>query len=410
MNQSFHLSVQKVLLLLTFFITNVTYAQTAKDTLTTNLTQLCKKTNVPGFAVAVIGQDKIYYQKSFGYADIKTQKPYETTTIQNIGSTSKTFIGVAIMKAVEQGKLTLETPINDILPFKIVHPKYPNTPITVKHLATHTSGIKDSNKFFMTDYVAEKVTKENLKGLGLINRIHAKSMVKNQKVSLADYLKAYLVPKGKFYKKKNFKAEPGTTYLYSNAGAGLAALVVEIAVGQPFEKYTQKQIFAPLKMTETGWSFKDVDMEKHATLYSPKKVAPVQKYSLNTYPDGGLLTNIEDLSRYAQEMMRGFSAESDLLSSESFQVMMTDYVGEVQKAAEKTGYGIFWDVTTGGARGHNGSDPGANSLLYFFPERNIGILFIVNMSLDDSKKTIPIYQRIWKDLRTYSKRIGDEEK
>jgi len=388
----------------------ISFAQTPQDSLTQKLTALCNSTKVPGFAVAVVSKDKVLYQNEFGFADLKEQRPYQIHTIQNIGSTSKTVVGVAIMKAVEQGKLTLETPINAILPFNVIHPKYPKTPITVKHLATHTSGIHDSFKFYLSDYVAEQITKKNLKGAGFLEKIHLKTMAKNTKIPLGDYLKEYLIPKGKFYKKGNFKTQPGTTYNYSNAGAGLAAYVVEIAVGQPFEDYTKQYIFDPLKMTETGWFFKDVDMNKHATLYTPKKVAVAPRYTLNTYPDGGLLTNIEDLSRYASAMLRGQLGESELLSQESFQIMMQDYLTKVKKENKNQGYGVFWDIAKSGAVGHSGSDPGVNSLLYLFPDQNIGILFIVNMSLDDTKQTMLIYQQIWSHLRAYSKTILDKDK
>lgn len=397
--------------ILTFLLsTNFIFSQTAEDTLSQQLTQLCQSTKVPGFAVAVVRKDKVLYQNEFGYADIASQKPYQTSTIQNVGSTSKTFVGVAIMKAVEQGKLTLDTPISDILPIQVIHPKHPNISITVKHLATHTSGIVDSKLFWKNDYVVTNLTDQHKKNFNLLQRFLISKMKNNSKVSLADFLPDYLSPKGKFYSTKNFGDAPGMTYEYSNAGAGLAAWVVEVAVGQPFEVYTQKHIFDPIGMTATGWFFKDVDMEQHATLYFPKNVAPVPTYTLNTYPDGGLLTNVENLSRYLQEMMRGFAGESKLLSAESFQTMMTDYVSEVSNADEKLGYGIFWDVAKSGARGHSGSDPGANSLMYFFPEQDIGILFIVNMSLDDNKKTVPIYQQLWKLLRGYSKEVNRTEK
>ncbi len=385
-------------------------AQFSVDSLTQELTQLCNTTKVPGFAVAIVNTEGVVYQNAFGYSDIQLQSPYQTTTIQNIGSTSKTFIGVAIMKAVEQGKLSLDTPINDILPFKVIHPKYPNTPITVKHLATHTSGIHDTNRFFTTDYIAEAVTRKNLKGAGVINRIHFKKMSKNKKILLGEYLKEYLSEDGVYYKKKNFKAKPGTTYNYTNAGAGLGAYVLEVATGQSFEEYTQEHIFDPLNMTETGWHFGDVDMNKHATLYTPKKVTVVPRYSLNTYPDGGLLTNIEDLSRYAIEILKSRSTDGNIVTQESATIMSANYITEVSNADENQGYGIFWDVAKSGAFGHSGSDPGANSFLYLFPEENIGILFIVNMSLDDNKKTIPIFQELWRVLRQYSKTISKEKK
>jgi len=397
----------KNLIALTFLFLVVisTNAQTAIDSLTEKLTKISEETVVPGFAVAVVSRDKVHYKKSFGYSDLVSQRAYATSTIQNIGSTSKTFIGVAIMKAIEQGLFTLDTPINDILSTKIVHPKYPNTPITIRHLAAHTSGIEDTNKFFIKDYVAINHTKEQRKNMALGQKFIWKLMSKSNMMTLSEFLKAYLTPQGEYYSKKNFKSKPGTVYSYTNAGAGLAALVVQEASGMSFEDYTRKHIFTAVKMKNTGWSFDKVDMDKHATLYHPKKIAAQPQYTLCTFPDGGLLTNVDDLSAYTQEVMRMVSGESSIISKESALEMITDRL-PISKKERNTGYGVFWDVAETAA-GHGGSDPGANSLLYFFPERNIGILFIVNMSLDDNKKTKPIYRDIWRALRDYSKSVSE---
>ncbi len=388
--------------LLSFFVLN---AQTAQDSLTQKLTKIAEGTVVPGFSVAVVSQDKIHYKKSFGYADIATQRPYETSTIQNIGSTSKTFIGVAIMHAVEQGLFTLDTPINDILSTKIIHPKYPETPITIRHLAAHTSGIKDTNKFFIKDYVPINHTKAQRKDMALAQKIIWKLRSKSTWMSLSEFLHAYLTPNGAYYSKKNFKDKPGTVYSYTNAGAGLAALVLQEASGMSFEDYTRKYIFEPIKMENTGWSFDKVDMKKHATLYHPKKVAVQPQYTLCTFPDGGLLTSVDDLAAYTQEVLRMVAGESAIITQASGQEMITNRLPNSKKKSD-AGYGVFWDVAKTAA-GHGGSDPGANSLLYFFPEQNIGVLFIVNMSLDDNKKTEGIYRDIWRTLRGYSKRVAE---
>jgi len=308
------------------------------------------------------------------------------------------------MKAVEQGLFTLDTPINDILSTKIMHPKYPETQITIRHLAAHTSGIEDTNKFFIKDYVPINHTKSQRKNMALGQKIVWKLMSKSEMMSLLEFLNAYLTPQGKYYSKKNFKAKPGTFHSYTNAGAGLAALVVQEASGMSFEDFTRKHIFEPANMENTAWSFDKVDMTKHATLYHPKKVAVQPQYTLCTFPDGGLLTSIDALSVYTQEVMRMVAGESSIITKTSAQEMITDRLPENKK--DDTGYGVFWDVAEIAA-GHGGSDPGANSLLYFFPEKNIGIVFIINMSLDDNKKTKPIYRSIWRALRDYSKSVSE---
>jgi len=106
------------------------------DSLTLTLEQELKKGHLPGFALSIFTKDSILYQKGFGYSDIKNKKPYTVNSVQIIASITKTFIGVALMKAVEDGKIGLDDDINDILPYRVSNPKFPNTPITIRHLAS----------------------------------------------------------------------------------------------------------------------------------------------------------------------------------------------------------------------------------------------------------------------------------
>ena len=126
------------------------FAQDKAKELDTKLTEIAEKGHLPGFGVAIVSKDKTLYQKGYGYADLANKKPYTKNTVQNIGSVSKTFIGVSLMKLVERGKLILMTRISDILPFKITNPYYPESPITIRQLATHTSTLKDTDYYQKT--------------------------------------------------------------------------------------------------------------------------------------------------------------------------------------------------------------------------------------------------------------------
>jgi CubicO group peptidase (beta-lactamase class C family) len=125
--------------------------KTVED-LDTSFKDLSKDMLFAGFAVTIVNKDKVLYQNAFGQADVAKNTPYTNQTLQPIASISKTFIAVALMKAVEQGLFTLETPINDILPFKIKNPNLPNSVIRIKHLATHTSGIVDNEKIYFKNH------------------------------------------------------------------------------------------------------------------------------------------------------------------------------------------------------------------------------------------------------------------
>src|SRR6185436_9845830 len=79
-------------------------------------------------------------------------KPFTPNTIMNVGSIAKPFTGVALMRAVQEGKLSLDEDINAYLPFRVVNPYYPMEKITLRHLATHTSGITDQWSVYKNTY------------------------------------------------------------------------------------------------------------------------------------------------------------------------------------------------------------------------------------------------------------------
>lgn len=145
----------------TFFIQTVfilsaslsmTFGQSRFDTLTRALERVYQRDSLPGLSVVLVNEKKIIYQHSFGYANIEQQIKYSARSIQNIGSVSKTFAAIALMKAVELGYFDLDTEINMILPFKVVNPNAPTSQITVRQLATHTSGIIDNPSLFYDTY------------------------------------------------------------------------------------------------------------------------------------------------------------------------------------------------------------------------------------------------------------------
>ena len=142
-----------IFLIVSIILSTKLYSQTVfKDSLDLKLTQAFEKTKVPGFTAIIIDKNGIVYQKSLGYANVKNHVPYTTQTIENIGSVSKTFIAVTLMKAIELGYFNLATNISDILPFKVTNPYFPNYPITIKELATHTSAIIDNDSIYHKSY------------------------------------------------------------------------------------------------------------------------------------------------------------------------------------------------------------------------------------------------------------------
>lgn len=367
------------------------------------LSILNNRAAIPGFALSIVNQDRIVYKNAFGLANLVNKKPYTTQTIHNVGSTSKTMIGLALMLLVEQGKLTLDTPINDILPFEVVNPYYPNIPITIRHLANHTSSIKET-KTYKKSYILTEKTKWETSDFQKSDANDFAYFEKNREMPMSHFLKNLLTKKGQWYKKKNFhKIKPGQAHHYSNAGATLAAYIVEIIAKESFADFTRHKIIQPLELKNTDWFVEKINSSKMATRYGVKDVA-LPNYKLITYPDGGLLTNVDDLSQYLMEFIKGQNGKSPILSANSFTEMMVNSSGN----KGQQGYGIFLEIGRSGRIGHSGSDPGIVSMIFFDPATNIGTVLMANRSPRSMNARLA-FSSIWKNLARYAPYFVENE-
>ncbi|MEM6699522.1 MAG: serine hydrolase domain-containing protein, partial [Bacteroidota bacterium] len=222
-----------------------------------------KASDVPGFTIAIAKEDAMIYQESFGQADVQANKAYTNQTIQPIGSISKTFVAAAVVKAIEEGYFTLETPINDLLPFEIKHPDDPDAVIQIKHLVTHTSGLLDHPNFYLQSY--HILAEEDLGSDGAKIMQESFGIRQRETIPLGDYLKSYYWLEGSHYDVENFGAIG--TWRYSNIATSLAAYLVEIATETPFQTYVITKILRPLGMYQTAYQISNLDTSLVAKLY-----------------------------------------------------------------------------------------------------------------------------------------------
>lgn len=381
-------------------INNSLIAQDLKDSLDQILSGLYENSDLPGFAAAIVNAEGVLYQNAFGYADLETQTPFTPKTRVNIASVSKTFLGLALQKAVEQGKLSLDSPVNDFLPFEVKHPHFPDKPITIRHLACHTSGLYDYKIEFKSVFLTEAfnlqkgdISKESYKYL--------KSWSQNRKTAMAAFLKEALTTEGRFYHKKRFsKTAPGAKYQYSNLGTSLAALALEVATGESYGDYVTKHIIQALNLTATSWIFDEESEENRAANYFQNQIR-TPRYASILYPAGGLISNCEDLSTYLIEMIKGRLGQSRLLDRSSFQLMMSPQLNSLQSPPSKgRNYGLFWEIN-GSQIGHNGGNYGLIVFLALDSQTNVGKIFLTNISSYEDSSLIPEMLQIWKSLDKY---------
>lgn len=373
-------------------------AQNINDSITNELTKLSRDSSLTGFGVAIVNKDSILYAKGFGYSDKENKTLYTINTTQPIASISKTFLGVALMKAKEMGKLNLNDNINDYLPFKIYNPNFPTEKITIKQLANHTSSIIDSDSYERSYVFENKIPwSYNKENETLKRKIKASVDLYNSNVmmSLGDFIKKQYVEDHIWYnKEQNFsKNHPGSAYKYSNMGANIAAYIIEQAAGQNYAEFVKEHILLPLKMNNTGWRGKNYVPKNTSTLYWYGY--PIPYYDLVTYPDGNIMTNVVDYISFIRTVIQGYEGESNILTGDSYREMLKEPISpEFRK-------GIFWSVDSEKI-GHSGSELGLLSHAYFLKDNGIAIIVFVNTS--DTENGMIEVRDIYRTLLKYAKK------
>jgi CubicO group peptidase (beta-lactamase class C family) len=338
-----------------------------------------------GFAAAVIVRKQVVWMKGYGFADQQRTRPFTVNTIMNVASIAKPFVGVAMMRAVHEGKVSLEADINTYLPFRVVNPHRPSDKITLRHLATHSSGITDRWSVYSGTYHYGGDAPE----------------------PLARFLEQYFTPGGKHYSRENFlEARPGAQRDYSNIGAALAGHIVERAVGEPLNIYTRKHIFTPLGMTRTGWFMSEVDMANHSALFVSQngQAIPIPHYSGTTYPDGGVRTSVADLSKFFIAMLRGGELNGARIldarmAAEMQRFQFSDANRPENFPAADGNSGLFWRTKFNGMRvGHGGNDPGVEAEMLSDLAGDVSVIYLSNTSLSgtDRRASGAIFDALWK--------------
>lgn len=385
-----------IVLLFALSLSTHLHGQNNYQNLTKELSEKYKKSSLTGFAVAVISADSILYKEAFGYENIKTKSSFSLEKRFYVASISKTFIGISLMKLVEEGRLKLATPINSILPFKVVNPNHKNLEITIEQLARHTSSIVNGDYEKNAWYLDNEfmLTK---KEVGKMAYNSFKTWEKNSKIELGDFLKESLSCEGKLYSKKYFsKKKPGEQYEYTNLGAALAAYIIELKTGVQFDKYVEGFVTNEMNFKRGVWR-QNVPHNKLPTSYFQTKIeSPVHHPSL--YPTGGMILSCNELTLYLKEMINGYNGNSKILKPDSFKKMMSTSDTKNNKG------GIFWELNANKV-GHNGGNYGVTCFMSFDKTTGIGKVFMSNIS-PYKEELLEQMIAVWKKLDEYETKIN----
>ncbi|WP_444935831.1 serine hydrolase domain-containing protein [Microbulbifer sp. JMSA004] len=382
------------------------YTEVLKPGKKQTINRLIKKymadNKIPGMAVAIVTNPKkpVIWSKGYGVKSLVSNERVTRNTSFWLASISKVVVGTAIAKAQEDGYLYLDQEIQNLLTgdnFNIDNPG--SSPITIRDLVTHSSGIKDGTAYQCSYYIDHGDGTHTK----LVNLIEPGLCPDSSPITLDGFLGAYLDSEGEFYdSSSNYTGlPPGQGYKYSNIAAALAGYAVELSTSLTLAEYAEQEIFSPLGMHNTSWNFSKLNQSNlaapHTTLDNTLSAIPF--YELATWPDGGLRSSASDMAKFLATIMNEgtfFSRKSEVRILEPGSV--TQMLTPIQN-----GFGIFWYSdwlwNYGGKDhiliGHNGAEIGYFSYMVFNPKDNVGVILLANTDRGDKIESI---EELIKDL------------
>jgi CubicO group peptidase (beta-lactamase class C family) len=342
------------------------------------MTKLLTDYQTMSLSAAIVSADKLTWSNGYGFANKETGKQATAESIYLVASISKTVTGVAVMQLVEQGKINLDTDINSYLPFELINPKNPSSIITCRHLLTHTSGITDAN----------------------LGNVYEDLLFVNQDptTSLAQVCEGFFIKSGAFYNEDTFSASAsGTSFEYTNIGIALLGYVVEVVAKKPFYQFTKENIFEPLGMTRTSWRLADLPVAELAMPYDENN-QPYGNYTFADYPNGGLFTSPNDLSKYLRAFMNGGILNGVRILTEASVTEMQ----KIQYPAIESIQALAWNAEDydldRNLRGHLGAERGVATLMYFDQDSKVGVIAFMNKLPESDEKGLFLVHTILANL------------
>jgi len=291
-----------------------------------------EKDELAGAVVLVASPDKVLALEAVGFADREAKIPMKTDDLFWIASMSKPITAAAVMILVDEGKISLDDPIEKYVPeFKnsmvIVDQdkdhmllRKPKRPPTVRDCLRHTTGLPFSS-------VLEKPTFDRF--------------------LISDAVRSYAMTPLQY--------EPGTKHVYSNAGINTASRVIEVASGMSFEDFLAKRLLTPLGMTDTTWRPNDEQLKRLAKSYRPGKGGkgleattvtqvhyPLNDPARQPFAAGGLFSTAKDVGAFGQMILSGGMYNGKrILSEAAIREMTGTQTGDIlNKGKGEGGYGL----------------------------------------------------------------------
>lgn len=304
--------------------------------------------HVPGVAVGLLYQGE-QYTEGFGVTNVDYPLPVSSHTLFQIGSTTKTVTGTAVMRLVEMGKLDLDTPVRHYLPDFTMADEDAAGSVTLRHLLNHTGG-------WAGDYFSET-------GMG--------------DDALAIYVREMAgLPQ---------LTPLGSLWTYNNSGFSLAGRVIEVVTGQSYEEAVTELVLQPLGMNESFFFAQDVMTYSFVAGHFSEEEDPAPQVARpwaltrSAHSAGGIASSVIDQLRYARFHMGDGTAEDGtrLLQAPALAEMKTP----ATQANLGSQFGITWFIRdVDGVRivRHGGATRGQQSAFLMVPDQAFALTILTN--------------------------------
>lgn len=298
----------------------------------------------PGVAVAVARGGRTVFAHAYGMAELDNSVPNTTATLFESGSVSKQFTAAAVVLLAQQGKLALTDDVRKHVPEL---PDY-GTPITIRHLLNHTSGLRDWGSLMA------------IAGWPRETRTHTQDHV-------LDILR----------RQRALNYTPGERYSYTNSGYNLLAIIVERVSGTPFAAFSTRHVFAPLGLRDTQWRDDHTRVVKgRSAAYSAVEGGgyAIDRPIENVYGNGGLITTVADLLRWNEALTAGALGGPGFMDEMQRQGVLND--GSTITYAS----GLIVSTYRGVREiSHTGSTSGYRAFLVRYPDQQLSIALLANV-------------------------------
>ena len=328
------------------------------------LEKILKDTHTPGASVAIVHRDGPEWIAGLGKADVDSDRATTPETLFRIGSTSKAFASLSILKLAKEGKLSLDDSVHKLVPEVWFENRWEATdPVRVVDLLEHTTGWDDLHfREYAKDAPATMGLREAL-----------------------DY----------DHHSRISRWPPGTRMSYCNTGPGVAAYIVEKITGQRFEDYVTQNFFLPIGM-KTATYFPSTAAPS-TTLYHSDGKTPYPYWNIIYRPAGAINASANDMSAYVMFYLnRGTANGAEVMPAASIDRMEVPTSTWAAQEGLKTGYGLsnYWSINEGFVyHGHDGGVDGGLTEMAYMPDYGVGYFYSINSGNGDA------FQKIGKTIR-----------